>query len=102
MDDNMHTTVRVAIGENAITYEAVETTAPADYDGFGTFCVMSYDGKDDNGKERTYRTVLIDKRHFTWQTMRYQSGVHTTRISTLPESAFADYLWNRIWGKVPQ
>jgi|SRR5215469_4491996 len=98
--ENMHQVITVAIGDHAITYHAMETNAPKDYDGFGTFCVLEYGEALSKAEEATIRVVLIDARHLQWQVGRYQSGNHFTRISALPESAFKDYLWNRIWGKV--
>ena len=58
-------------------YEVYETSAPSDYDGFGTITVADYG---------TERTVLIRHEHASWQLGRYQSGNHITHTkpSTVP------------------
>lgn len=48
------------------------TTAPADYDGFGTETIE--EGGEWRGK--TLRRVIIDPVHFSYQTARYASGLH--------------------------
>ncbi len=59
--------ISVTIGHITKTYVLVETTAPIEYDGFGTFTINALGPK---------RWVLIEQEHFTWQTMRYGSGLH--------------------------
>lgn len=56
----------------AIQFEQRYTTAPVDYDGFGTRDrgVAGYDG------DKPVRLVEIDPRHLEWQTGRYGSGLH--------------------------
>jgi len=48
------------------------TTAPVEYDGFGTRTVRVI-GRD-NGRD--VREVEIDERHLAWQETRYGSGMH--------------------------
>ena len=50
----------------------VYTTAPVDYDGFGTRTVRLA-GHTDRGK--TVRLVETADEHATWQRLRYQSGM---------------------------
>ena len=57
-----------------VIYYAVCTSAPVDYDGFGTITLLPDYYFSDTGKE--CRLVLIEKDHLQWQTMRYRSGVH--------------------------
>lgn len=56
--------------------ETVEmyTTAPTDYDGFGTKTVIADAGKD---CDKTVRKVEVVKEHETWQRQRYFSGCHS-------------------------
>jgi hypothetical protein len=71
----------VKIGTTEITYELWRTSAPPEYDGFGTMTL--YDSGEENG-ERAYpgarpvrvRYVLIDVRHSEWQRGRYASGMY--------------------------
>lgn len=53
-------------------YKIRYTTAPKDYDGFGTIdCgVIAKDG------EKDVRWVRIDQDHLAWQEARYASGMH--------------------------
>ena len=60
---------------NRPLHELRYTTAPVDYDGFGTKChgvVGTTCGKD-------VRLVGIDPDHLNWQDMRYGSGMHSCR-----------------------
>ena len=66
------TTITVQIGTTTVTYVIAATTAPAAYDGFGTFTLTSM-GADDRGK--ALRLVLIRQEHLQWQTMRYSSAL---------------------------
>jgi hypothetical protein len=53
-------------------WKSAWTTAPADYDGFGTETAegpIPWEG-------RSLRRVLIDPEYFSWQTGRYGSGGH--------------------------
>lgn len=49
------------------------TTAPKEYDGFGTRTLIPVVGYD-NGK--VVRKVEIDPQHRGWQEARYGSGMH--------------------------
>lgn len=57
------------------------TSAPVDYDGFGTRTVYTY-ALADSGRTRTFRTVDIQVDHLDWQTCRYASGLHTPMTVT--------------------
>lgn len=48
------------------------TTAPVDYDGFGTREIrqVGTDGR------KVYRLVDVQNAHLVWQCMRYESGMH--------------------------
>lgn len=89
-------TITIAIGPSEApeptTWHIVDTNAPKDYDGFGTFEVHEYDGT---------RTVLIRDEHYTWQTMRYQSGMKFAKPSDHDDAAIAEAIWNRIRGITP-
>lgn len=51
----------------------LHTTAPIEYDGFGTITVDEYTGTI-NG--RKLRSVNINNAHLEWQKARYLSGLH--------------------------
>lgn len=55
-------------------YEIVLTTAPKDYDGFGTIELSPRVGLDHC--DRPLRRVAIRPEHWEWQTLRYGSGLH--------------------------
>jgi len=83
--------ITVTIGSITKTYVLVETTAPKDYDGFGTFTINAIGPK---------RWVLIEQEHFTWQTQRYGSGLHghTVHDGEHLLKAAAQRLWARLTG----
>lgn len=83
-------TITIAIGKDKTLWHIADTTAPVDYDGFGTFTVREYNGT---------RTVLIRDEHFAWQTMRYSSGLKTCPESVFDEGDVAEYLWQRLRGR---
>lgn len=86
-------TVTIGIGgpmPDLTIWHIVDTNAPADYDGFGTFAVTEYEGT---------RTVLIRTEHYNWQTMRYSSGNHWHKESVHEEAAVAQALWHRLQGR---
>ncbi len=59
--------ISVTIDSCTKTYVMAETTAPSEYDGFGTFTIHAIGPK---------RWVLIEEEHLSWQTQRYASGLH--------------------------
>ena len=81
---------------NATLWHPVETDAPIDYDGFGTFEVAKY---EQGQRQPVQRTVLIRSEHYTWQRTRYESGLHQCKESLHDEAAIADFLWLRLRGK---
>jgi hypothetical protein len=50
------------------------TTAPANYDGFGTVEMEADAGEDNRGL--TIRKVAVQHEHLDWQMARYASGLH--------------------------
>lgn len=65
------------------------TTAPIDYDGFGTVTYDHDAGTDNRGL--TIRKVRIEPEHWDWQTMRYGSGLHG--VATPEEAARFPAIW---------
>lgn len=82
-------------GSEPTTWHPVETNAPKDFDGFGTFEVVTYDDE----KRGNVRLVLVREEHYTWQTMRYSSGWYQWEESQHDEAAIVEELWKRIQGK---
>lgn len=81
-------------GTTSPTYwHVMQTDAPKEYDGFGTFCVCEFDGQ---------RVVLIRDEHLSWQSARYSSGLHSCNKSSLPVENVAEYLWRRVRGVIGQ
>ena len=65
--------ISISIGSDiAVTYVLGVTSAPPEYDGFGTLTL--YDSGE--GRERT-RYVLIQQRHEQWHAGRYGSGLYS-------------------------
>lgn len=56
-------------------YRVVFTSAPVDFDGFGTQTLAANAGTDHRGI--VLRKVAIRPEHYEWQTVRYGSGSHT-------------------------
>ena len=67
----------------------MDTSAPEDYDGFGTFTICEFDGT---------RTVLIRDEHLLWQTARYFSGLKSATPTMHDISAIEDELCKRLRG----
>jgi len=65
----MSTIITVKIGTFERTYTLVRTTAPKEYDGFGTLEVYESGNKEE-------RYVLIDVNHKEWQEGRYGSSLY--------------------------
>jgi hypothetical protein len=59
-----------------MTFEVWYTSAPKDYDGFGTITAIEFDKTMMyDSRERPLRKVLILPKNSTWQLMRYSSGL---------------------------
>lgn len=91
--------IQIKIGQDDIQFLVKQTSAPVEYDGFGTFTV--YEWNSGPTKADNFRIVLIREQHVTWQLARYSSGMHT---ATDPESFvtdrdIAEILWKRIASK---
>jgi hypothetical protein len=82
-------TIAIGDGDNHVCFHALDTDAPKDYDGFGTFSVCEYD---------KVRTVLVRSEHLQWQTMRYQSGNHYAKPTIHRMRDIEEALWIRIRG----
>lgn len=83
-------TIKIQIGQFDGLYHAMDTKAPSDYDGFGTFTICEIDGT---------RTVLIRDEHFLWQTQRYSSGLNCFAVPTMHDIiAIEDALCDRLRG----
>lgn len=81
--------ITIKIGNIEKNYIVYKTTAPINYDGFGTFVVLNY-WED--------RYVLIEDVHEEWQTMRYASGSHFFEkvIEEYQIDEFTNILWKNI------
>jgi hypothetical protein len=70
--------------EEENTFIAVMTTAPASYDGFGTFYLGARYQEDGPGPyivgagQVIERLVLVEKENYDWQVTRYFSGSNNT------------------------
>jgi hypothetical protein len=95
-------TIKVQIGgDESVTYHAIDTAAPADYDGFGTFEVIRYnDGTElRDGTPRMVRVVLVRAEHLNWQTARYSSGMFAATPTVHDVEHIATELWKRLQGR---
>jgi len=89
----MQTSITVTIGQANIRYVLGVTSAPPEYDGFGTLTL--YDAGE--GRERQ-RYVLIHDRHEDWQRMRYSSGLFAYQPSdALDERTISQQLYDAIY-----
>ena len=87
------------IGDAEITqWRLVDTDAPKEYDGFGTFTVHQYEGSRDEWKRDSVRVVLIREEHFGWQTTRYASGLQLWKPSAFDSATISEVLWKRLRG----
>jgi hypothetical protein len=84
------TQFRIAIGSAEAAFIVLDTNAPQDYDGFGTFTASEYNGD---------RTVLVRAEHLNWQTLRYSSGNKWWRPTEHDITAVTEHLWNRVRGE---
>jgi hypothetical protein len=69
----------IQLGDWRTPYMAYETTAPEDYDGFGTLSLHK------NVTPGDPRWVLIRTEHESWQTLRYRSGMYSVTPVDLDE-----------------
>ena len=63
--------LQMKIGSITMNYVVMQTSAPTDYDGFGTFTIQ-------NGMPENSRLIGIRKEHYAWQVARNNSGNHAT------------------------
>lgn len=66
------TKIKLQIGTYKVEFVAMKTTAPREYDGFGTVHIYP-----DEIEEKCERVVLVDTEHKTWQVGRYGSGLYS-------------------------
>jgi len=86
----MNDALTIQIGRDSRRYRIVLTDAPASFDGFGTLSLGHVDQELGRGRSEDCRYVLIDEKHFDWQTMRYRSGLHVA--VTAENNPFDAYL----------
>ncbi len=79
--------IEVSVAGETIKWHVRITTAPKDYDGFGTHTIYSYDAGPDH-KADSFRIVLIRHEHLDWQVCRYGSGFN--RIELPEEWQYAE------------
>ena len=65
--------IEIKIGGSGGSYEVFKTTAPIDYDGFGTLELFKMRHPT---TDKEIRYVAIRQEHCAWQTGRYGSGSH--------------------------
>lgn len=82
---------KININGNERIYLIYVTSAPEEYDGFGTITVK----KSPLGKKRY---ILIHEKHLDWQINRYLSGRHLAEECDLDniERFIAEHIWNKI------
>jgi len=89
----MQTSITVTIGPANIRYVLGVTSAPPEYDAFGTLTL--YDAGE--GRDRR-RYVLIHDRHEDWHRMRYSSGLFGYEPSDdLDERTISQQLYDAIY-----
>jgi hypothetical protein len=74
-----------------VTFYALDTDAPRDYDGFGTIEVADY-----SYEKHVNRTVLVRDEYYDWQTMRYASGMHVFAATEHDVKHIEAELWKRV------
>jgi hypothetical protein len=87
MTDNK---INVTIGEHSELFHVRCTSAPKDYDGFGTITLADY-GSD------LGRVVMIRDEHLQWQSLRYNSGNHACQI---PPPGGVDGVEEELWKRL--
>lgn len=87
------TIINLQIGTYKVELVAMKTTAPREYDGFGTIHIYP-----DNITEKGERVVLVDTEHKTWQVGRYGSGLYTAEECDGLDTYIQDHLLKRIRG----
>jgi len=85
-------TFKISIGDTEQNYILCTTTAPKSYDGFGTIELTT----------GAVRNVLIQEKHFTWQSSRYYSGLKSCNIKEIDKHInryLTGKMFERIAGK---
>ena len=85
--------IDIQIGDTKQTYIIGRTNAPPEYDGFGTFTVHTFSGKNPD------RLTAMDTKHQYWQCQRNASGMYRTE---LVENSPATYklVINKLWERL--
>jgi hypothetical protein len=91
-------TTSITIDERKIVYELWETSAPSDYDGFGTFTIAANVGTDSRGRKT--RVVLIEVENVDWQTSRYASGLCLVEPKTEYPDSLRAWATEKLWHKL--
>lgn len=95
------TKIKLQIGTYTVEFVVMETTAPREYDGFGTLEIYSTPGFNHGSaveaRERK-RIVLVDTEHKTWQVARYGSGLYTAEDCDALDTYVQNELLKRIRG----
>lgn len=87
-------TVAISIGDETVNYFIATTSAPREFDGFGTLTLAEIPaGKHD----KLWRVVLIRSEHLGWQSSRYSSGLHAVeRPIGFDASGVRAHLWEHL------
>jgi hypothetical protein len=89
--------ITVKIGDTEVQYHVVLTTAPKNYDGFGSFTLDESIGEARNYK----RFVLVNDRHLTWQVGRYASGMYRADVQEEKAiNAMRRHIETQLWRKL--
>ena len=79
--------ITVKIGTIEKNYFLRLTSAPRNYDGFGTIEIESNEDE---------RIILIDSINIDWQEGRYTSGMYVCKDEDIPEREITQRLWGRL------
>jgi hypothetical protein len=89
----MNNVINIAIHGVVNTFHVIETDAPKDYDGFGTFAICEVPQADGR---RPLRTVMIREEHEGWQVARYRSGMNVVAPTNFAMEDIAEFLWTKL------
>ena len=99
------TKIKLQIGTYTVEFVAMTTTAPKEYDGFGTIHIYPDEVIDSmivEGRRvpaKTERIVLVDTEHQTWQIGRYGSGLYSAEECDALDTYIQNHLLQRIRGQ---
>jgi hypothetical protein len=81
--------------QHAVEYVLLKTTAPKDYDAFGT--ITLYDGLDGPYEALNCRYVLQPLEHITYFVERGRSGLYQSEQS---DAMSASEIWRRLYERI--